>query len=525
MSANKLMSLLNGRNRNNVFSEVYHMNACARIVHFSRNISRAFVCLLTFNLSGCLLGPDYQQPDIDVPEAWQSVAIPGAEASSPLSSAALPDVNWWERFNNEELSSLISLALRKSHDIKEASLRVLEGRALTTASGAGLYPQVNVNGSYSRNRRSETILVNPTGGSPEGFAPPGANFDVWNALLDLRWELDLWGRIRRGMEAVEADADALEMERRGIVLSLISDVGDSYFRLRELDEQIEIAEKNLALRQDSFNLLKNRAEAGLISDLDVKRAEMLVAESAVQIPELHRQRIVRAHHLEVLTGSNPNTLVFSRRSLGKVLSQPMIPVGLPSDLLTRRPDIVQVEQMLIAANARIGEARAYFFPSLSITGNGGFQSSEFDQWFNWASRSMSIGPSMTLPIFLGKTNVARLEIAEVRYEQMLQRYHQTILNAFREVSDLLVALQTRREQLQHQGIQVAAAKEAHELAEIRYQKGLVTYLDVLDAQRSVLNAEQSLVATKRARLTEIVALYKAVGGGWAEETLAMVSED
>ncbi|MCA9470617.1 MAG: efflux transporter outer membrane subunit [Nitrospirales bacterium] len=475
---------------------------------------RYVLAWVLLSLSGCLVGPDYRPPSVDVPSDWNVMTLNGDSTAVPISSHAVPDAAWWQAFENEELSRFITLAVENNHDLRQASFRVMEGRALTIAAGAGLYPQVNVNGSYSRNRRSETILVGPTGGAPEGFAPPGANFDVWNALLDLRWELDLWGRIRRGLEAVEAEAEALEMERRGIVLTLISDVGESYFRLRELDEQIEIAETNLALRQDSLNLLLTRAEAGLISDLDVRRAEILVAESAAQIPELRRQRAAQVHHLEVLTGSPPDALALPRKPLRDVVTQPEIPVGLPADLLARRPDIVQVEHSLMAANARIGEARAYFFPSLSITGNGGFQTSEFDRWFNWASRSMAIGPSITLPIFLGKTNVARLEIAEVRYEQMLQQYHQTILNAFREVSDLLVALQTRAEQLKYQGRQVAAAQDARALAEIRYRKGLVTYLDVLDAQRSVLTAEQSLVSTERARLTEMVALFKAVGGGW-----------
>ena len=477
-------------------------------------VSRAFLVLVILGFNGCLLGPDYQKPDIDVPRDWNSMNLNVESREVQIAYDHLPETSWWEAFENEELNNLIVQALEKNHDIREASFRVLEGRALTTAAGAGLYPQLNVNGSYSRNRRSETILVSPTSGAPQGFAPPGANFDIWNALLDLRWELDLWGRIRRGVEAAEADSMALEMERQGVFLSLISDVGQAYFRLRELDEQIEIANKNLALRKDSLNLLVTRANAGLISDLDVKRAEILVAESAAQIPDLQRQRAIQIHQLEVLTGSNPNTLVLPARSLRQVIHQPVIPIGMPSQLLERRPDIRRVEQDLIAANARIGEARAHFFPSLSITGNGGFQSSEFEQWFDYASRSMNIGPSVTLPIFLGKTNVARLEGAQARYEQLLERYHQTILVAFKEVADLLVALHTRAEQLQHQGIQVAAANEARALAEIRYRKGLVTYLDVLDAQRSVLNAEQSLVVTERARLTEMVALFKAVGGGW-----------
>ena len=487
-------------------------------------VAKVVLSFIVLALNGCLLGPDYQKPEIAVPSDWNSMTLDGESREIPVSFDQLPKATWWEVFENEELNDLISRALEKNHDVREASFRVLEGRALTTAAGAGLYPQLNVNGSYSRNRRSETILVSPTSGAPMGFAPPGANFDIWNALLDLRWELDLWGRIRRGMEAATADAEALEMERQGVLLSLISDVGQAYFQLRELDEQIEIANKNLALRKDSLNLLKTRADAGLISDLDVKRAEILVAESAAQVPDLQRQRSIQLHQLEVLTGSNPNTLLLPTKPLRRVVRQPHIPIGMPSQLLERRPDIRRVEQDLVAANARIGEARAFFFPSLSITGNGGFQSSEFDQWFDYASRAMNIGPSVTLPIFLGKTNVARLEGAQARYKQLLERYHQTILVAFKEVADLLVALQTRGEQLRHQGVQVAAAKEARELAEIRYRKGLVTYLDVLDAQRSVLSAEQSLVATERARLTEMVALFKAVGGGWeVEEKLEMMS--
>ena len=197
-----------------------------------------------------------------------------------------------------------------------------------------------------------------------------------------------------------------------------------------------------------------------------------------------------------------------------MVRQPAIPVGLPSDLLARRPDILQVEQTLIASNARIGEARAFFFPSISITGAGGFTTTEFLQWFDWRSRSYNIGPSITLPIFLGGSNTARLEIAEAKYQQILEKYQQTILNAFQEVADLLVALQTRARQLESQRTQVQSAEAARELAEIRYREGLVTYLDVLEAQRTVLSAELSLVQTERARLTEMVALFKAVGGGW-----------
>lgn len=256
----------------------------------------------------------------------------------------------------------------------------------------------------------------------------------------------------------------------------------------------------------------------MANNLDIKRAEVLVAESAAEIPNLQRLRALELHRLQVLTGSTPNSLQLPHRPLRDLLVQPEIPVGLPSDLLERRPDIREVEHTLIAANARIGEARAYFFPSFSITGSGGFQTSEFNKWFNWESRAMTIGPSVTLPIFTGFTNLARLEAAEARHEQLLERYQQTILNAFREVADLLVALQTRRKQLDSQQDRVEAAQEARELAEIRYREGLVTYLDVLEAQRTVLFAEQALVETQRARINEMVALFKAVGGGWEVET-------
>ena len=470
-----------------------------------------------FLMTGCLMGPDYQTPDLEVPKDWGRMSLAGDATQLAVSMDKVPEVSWWEGFHNDELNQLIEQALERNHNVREASYRVLEGRALALAAGAGLYPQADFEGAYSRIRRSENILVSPTGVDPEGFAPPGSSFDLWTASIDLRWELDMWGRIRRNMEAASADAVALEMDRRGVILALISDVGQAYFRLRELDEQIEIAKKNLALQKDSLSIISHRAEAGLVSDLDVKRAEVLTFQTAALIPDLQRQRAAQQHQLEILTGYNPNTRALAAKPLRKVIVQPIIPVGLPSDLLQRRPDIVEVEETLKAANARIGEARAYFFPTIAITGTGGFRTSEFDQWFKWASRGFSIGPSITLPIFEGYTNVARLEIAESRYHQMLEQYQQTILNAFREVADLLVALQTRGEQLASQHQEVQAAEEARELADIRYRKGLVTYLDVLDAERTVLRSELTLVQTERARLTDMVALFKAVGGGWANE--------
>ncbi|MGD9850964.1 MAG: efflux transporter outer membrane subunit [Nitrospirales bacterium] len=488
-------------------------------------VGKFFIALLPIILGfqGCILGPDYRKPDLPVPENWNGMTLDGTSSQLPITVGQVPEADWWRTFANEELNGLIEQALDRNHDLRKAGFRVLEARAIAYGSGAGLFPNVSLDGAYSRVRRSETILVAPTSGAPQGFAPPGANFDIWNAGIDLRWELDFWGRIRRGQEAFSAEALGSEMNRRAIVLSLISEVGHTYFRLRELDEQVEISERNLAIQQDSLSIIRSRAQAGLVSDLDVKREEALAAQTASQIPELRRQRAVQLHQLEVLTGGSPGTLMLSPRPLRSVVTQPVIPVGLPSDLLQRRPDILEKEETLKAANARIGEARAYFFPSVAITGNGGFQTSEFNQWFNWASRNMTIGPSVSLPIFEGYTNLARLEVAETRYQQMLEDYHQTILNAFREVADVLAALQTREEQLGSQREQVAAAQESLALADIRYRQGLVNYIEVLDAQRTVLAAELGVVQTERARLTDMVALFKAVGGGWEPDQLAHVT--
>ncbi|MEW6544679.1 MAG: efflux transporter outer membrane subunit [Nitrospirota bacterium] len=489
-------------------------------LHRGRGLHRAALAWLA--LAGCVQGPDYQKPAVEVPQAWDAMGAGLAQPGVPVSADKVPEARWWLEFQDEELNGLIERALIANHDVRRAASRVMEGRATMVAAGAGLYPQVNVQGAYSRIEISRNTLAglglaSGGGASPQTFATPGKGFDLYNAPADLRWELDLWGRIRRGMEAASAEADALEQDRRAVVLSLISDLGQAYFRLRELDEQITIAEKNLALRKDSLGIIQTRASVGLASELDVKRAEVLVAESAAQIPEFRRLREVELHHIEVLCGARPGTLALLPKPLRHVVVQPEIPVGLPSQLLERRPDILQAEQTLVAANARIGEARAYFFPRLSITGQGGVQSVDFRNWFSSNSQTYSIGPSVTLPIFLGGTNVARLDAAEARYAQMLEAYQQTILNAFREVADLLVSIRNRTDQREQQRLQVQAAQTALELAQVRYKEGLVTYLDVLEAERTMLNAELQLVQTERARLADMVGLFKALGGGWELE--------
>jgi multidrug efflux system outer membrane protein len=500
--------------------------SCLRFTLRGRRFTGALAAFFTIllALTGCVQGTEYKKPEVKIPPAWDTMGTGQPQPGVPLSAEKLPEARWWREFQNDELTGLIEKALMNNHDMRRAASRVMEGRATLLAAGAGLYPQVNVSASYSRieispNTLAALGLAAPQRIGPQVFATPGTGFNLYNTAADLRWELDLWGRIRRGMEAASAEADALEQDHRAIALSLIGDVGQAYFRLRELDEQIAIAEHNVTVRQDSLGIVQTRAKVGLATELDVKRADMLVAESAAQIPAFRRLRAVELHRIEVLCGAPPGTLALPPKPLRSVVIQPEIPVGMPSQLLERRPDILQAERTLIAANARIGEARAYFFPSLSITGQGGLQTVDFSNWFTANSRTYTIGPSITLPIFLGGTNVARLDAAEARYEQMLEAYQQTILTAFREVADLLVSIHNRTEQRNRQREQVEAAETVLELAQVRYRKGLVNYLDVLDAQRTVLAAETQLVQTERARLTDMVALFKALGGGWDTASL------
>lgn len=467
-------------------------------------------------LSGCMQGKEYQRPSVELPDNWSHIAKTDVPLVPP---GHRPELDWWTSFQNDELSELVERALRQNHDVRRALARVMEGRASVMSATAGLYPQMNLSSSYtnlaiSKNTLAGLGLATGRQPSPQVFATPGTTFDLWNGSMDLRWEVDFWGRVRRGREAAEADTRAIEEDARAVALSLVADVGHTYFRIRELDEQMDIADSSLAVRKESLEIVQKRAAAGLSSDLDVKRTEVLVAEAAGLIPDLARLRAMEAHRLEVLTGMAPGSLELHHKPLRAVIVQPEIPVGLPSELLERRPDILQAEATLAASNARIGQARAYFFPTLFITGQGGLQSAEFTNWFTGNSFNYSIGPSVILPIFQGGTNLARLDQAESRYRQMLEHYQQTILQAFREVADLLTSLHMRKEQVARQRDQLSAAESAVRLAEVRYRKGLVNYLDVLDARRTALAAQTQVVVTERARLTEMVGLFKALGGGW-----------
>jgi len=318
--------------------------------------------VIASTLSACVQGTDYRRPQSEAPDSWSTLA-PLGDTMSPDRG---PDATWWKSFQNDELSELIERALQHNHDVNRAVARILEGRAGVMSATAGFFPHLNLSSSYTNIAVSENTLAGlglATGQrpGPSIFATPGTTFGLWNGAMDLRWELDFWGRIRRGREAAQAETRAIEEDARAVALTLISDVGQSYFRIRELDDQVDIATRTLAVRRESLEIIQKRAGVGLASELDIKRTEVLVAEAAGLIPDLTRLRAIESHRLEVLTGMAPGSLDLARKPLRTVIAQPEIPVGLPSQLLERRPDILQVEATLAASNARIGQARAFFF--------------------------------------------------------------------------------------------------------------------------------------------------------------------
>jgi NodT family efflux transporter outer membrane factor (OMF) lipoprotein len=486
---------------------------------------RGLISLTSLSLliagQGCLMGENYHRPATPSVRTWDVMFDGETNTTIRLDPTKEPAVDWWRLFGNDELDQLIDQALQHNHDVRRAAFRVMEARAVMVSSRAGLFPQLNAVGSVADIQISKSTLAGlglatttSPGTTPQSFAAPGKQYTLYNTAMDLSWELDLWGRIRRGLEAATADAEALDHDRRGVILTMLGEIGAAYFELRELDELIELAERTLRTRRDSLAIITSRYRAGLATELDVKRTEELVESVAAQIPEYRRLRAAAGHHIAALVGSEPGVVVLPPKPLRAVVAQPIIPVGLPSQILERRPDILEAERNLASANAHIGEARAYFFPALAITGAGGVQSVHLDNWLTSNSRTYNIGPSVTLPIFLGGTNVARLENAEARYQELLEQYQQTIVNAFREVADLLVAVRTRAEQRWHQQKQVDAAREARRLAEQRYLGGVADYLDVLDAEREILSAETTVVQTEYARLNDLVMLFKALGGGW-----------
>lgn len=441
-------------------------------------------------LAGCTVGPNYRRPAVDAPADFRNRT---ADSSAP----PLGDAKWWSIFQDEELQKLIRTALEKNFDVRIAAARILQAQAQVGITRADQYPQI----SGSAGPFSERLSV--------------FTFTVLQLQGMLSWNVDFWGQYRRATEAARANLLAAEWNRRQVIDTLIASVATAYFQLRELDLELEIAQRTLASRKQSLELTETLEHGGAAALLDVRQAEQLVETAAETIPETQRQISIQEDLISTLMGENPHDIPRGRA----LTQQPVpaeIPPGLPSHLLERRPDIQQAEQQLIAANAQIGVARAQLFPSLPLTEVGGFESSKLAALFTPGGTEWTLAAPLTQPIFTAGKLKSNLKAAEAQHEQMLLAYQQAIQTAFRQVSDALISHTKYREFRAHQESLTAAAQGAAALSETRYRGGVASYLEVLTNETNYFAAELNLARSRLNERLALVQVYNALGGGWEQ---------
>ncbi len=454
------------------------------------------VTLLSLLFSGCMVGPDYVRPPVDAPAAWRL---------SEQDVRDLANTAWWEQFADPVLNDLVTEALRENKDLLIATARIDEFAGKYGFVRSGLFPQVGAGYEVSRQRNSAvTNAVDPV------------TYNSYSAVLNASWEIDIWGRIRRQTEAANAQLLASEEGRRGVVLSLVGSVAGAYINLRNLDRQLEIARATAQSRGESYELFKLRFEGGVISLLELSQNKSQYEEALASIPPLEKAIAQQENGLSVLLGRNPGPI-----ARGKEIDQlalPAIPAGLPSELLERRPDIRRAEQNLIAANALIGAAKAAYYPTISLTGLFGYVSPSLNSLFNSQSKVWQYGAPISMPIFTAGAIAGQVQAAEAVQQQALFGYQKAIQEAFREVNDSLVSQDRTREQLLAQRRQVDALKVYASTARLRYDNGYTSFIEVLDAERSLFNVQLQYTQTHQVQLQAMVNLYLAMGGGWQVAT-------
>jgi len=466
-------------------------------------MKRFVILLIGVWLLGCSLAPTYERTPGEVPENYRFQ--PSRDPSRPQ-TASLADLEWWEMFDDSALRELIDTALAENYDARLAMARVAEARALAGVSRSFLLPQVGGAARYQRLRVSRTSVDPPI---PSGANTPD-NFAQFN--FDLFWEIDLFGRLQNLNEAAQSLFFASEWGQQAVLSAVVADVARAYVELRTLDLQLEISRATLESFERSRRLVMLRLRQGIVAREELAQAEALVHTAGARIPDLERLIAQKENQISILLGSNPQP-IRRGKSLPELAVRPAIPAGLPSDLLERRPDIRQSEAVLIAANYRIGAARANFFPRIALTGQGGTQSVDLSRLFTGASAFWNIGPVATLPIFTGGFNYFTLQATHAQKDQAITLYQSTVHQAFREVSDGLVAHVRFQEFLAEQQALVESYREYADLAKTRFKGGLESFLSVLDSERQLFSAKLDLAAVQRDRLLTLVQLYKALGGG------------
>jgi multidrug efflux system outer membrane protein len=449
-------------------------------------------------LAGCAVGPDYRRPQVDAPDAFR---FHENEARDLANTA------WWEQFGDPVLNDIITIAITENKDVKIAAARVEQFLGQLASTRSLLFPQLNASFNAQRQR------VPQTGSLPIAL-PPGTQqvLEQYDAALSLNWEIDVFGKRRRQTEAARANVLASEEGRRATILTLVASAAQSYISLRDLDRQLAIAKATSESRANSLQVFKDRFEGGTVSELELAQSQAEYEASLVSIPQIETQIAQQEDALSILLGRNPGP-IRRGRELAE-LGLPAVPAGLPSDLLVRRPDLRQAEQNLVAANALIGAARAQYFPTITLTGGFGSLSGQFSNLFTGPAKVWSYSANASVPIFTGGGISGQVQQAEAQQQQALFEYQRTIQVAFQEVSDSLVTHRNAREQLVIQGRQVTTLRKYLDLATLRYDNGYTSYIDVLDAQRNLFNAEVAYTQTQGLVYTSLVNLYKAMGGGW-----------
>ncbi|WP_395699582.1 efflux transporter outer membrane subunit [Aquabacterium sp.] len=471
----------------------------------ARPVAPSLLLAALLGLSACTMGPNYQRPDVDVAPQWRSAYTPGTVT---LSSA------WWRSFGDPALDELVRSALDDNKDLRMAVARIEQYEARLQISQSARYPQVDANGSRQRITMSQQRPV-PL---PANVAPTNNQYELGYGAS---WEIDLWGRVKRSNEAALAELLAVKENREAVVLSLVSELVASYLNLLQLDRQLELMKARVANREAVWKLLEGKAAGGAIAALQVAQAKAVFEEARAELPLKEYEIALAENNLNFLAGRNPGPIARGRRF--EQLQVTGIPAGLPSELLQQRPDIRRAEQDLIAANARIGVAKAAYFPTLSLTGGAGYASTELRNFGQLTSNFWNYGPQIAATLFDGGRIAGNVREAEARQRELVIAYQRAIQAAFREVDDALARHKLLGDRIGVQQLQIAATQEAARLARNRYEGGYSSYQEVLDAEALVLQSQISNVNAQGNQLDALIAVFRTMGGGWTSQAESLAA--
>jgi multidrug efflux system outer membrane protein len=458
-----------------------------------------------FLAAACTTGPDYKRPELSLPAAYRA-----ADAAAPAADAeTFGAIQWWSVFPDPDLQALIRTALAQNYDLRVAVQRILQAQSLVTVAGSRPFPTVSgsINAPYAAYSGSDL----PAGVADHSFQP--------QAVVGAAWEIDFWGKFRRNSEAAQAELLAAEDARYAVMATLVSDVGQAYLTLRALDLTLEISKRTVGSRAQSVDLVQARLDGGVAGVLDLRQAQTLYYGATKTIPDVQRQIEETENYINVLLGQNPGPIKRGR-PLDQQIAAPALPPGLPLDLLTRRPDIRQAEQLLVAANAQIGVAKAALYPQVTLSGFGGAGNATVNGSSFGPFWILNVLPEISVPIFNMGRLQANVDYNEAEAQAAGLRYQQTLRQALREVSDALIGVRKRQEYRQQQDLLVKTLADASEVANMRYEGGVSSYLEVLDTERQLFDAELQLVQARRDESQSVIQLYKALGGGWQADSPA-----